>query len=540
MKLHAFPSWFRPWISDSDTRRRSHLDRFWASLHGLQYHPAPPLAGAELTFWGFPAAESHEPQRFPKGSPGTPAGCAGRTDTSCISGVLSSINDEPLTDNPTTCTGEPLATSLEVQTYEDPEHFSVAKSSYPAVVGCEKEEFKPLLYASPTTNETDAPSGLDINLVDPQFEGFASSPSELQSATVTLPPGLTINPDAADGQTACTEDQANFHSEGPADCPDQSKIGTFVLHSVALEGALDGSVYIGEPQPGNQYRVFLTASGFGMNVKLVGSLIPNPETGQVTASFQNLPQVPFDEFDLHLFSGERALMATPNTCTIYTTEANFFPWDAALPPTKSSQIFGLQAGPHGAECPGQVRPFNPSLVAGTEHERGAYSAFTLKLSREDGDQTLGDLNFTMPPGLTANLHGISYCSDASIAQAAQTRVAPSCHPSCPLSQKSAHPFSPPGLDRTPLRGRENLLRRGPSRNALSLVAVTPALLAPTITEPWSSGALHSIPRRPRDRRFRNGSVHHRWHPARLRSIQVNINKPNFMINPTNCSPFTVA
>ena len=28
-------------------------------------------------------------------------------------------------------------------------------------------------------------------------------------------------------------------------------------------------------------------------------------------------------------------------------------------------------------------------------------------------------------------------------------------------------------------------------------------------------------------------------PLRLRSIQVNINKPNFMINPTNCSPFSV-
>ncbi len=28
-------------------------------------------------------------------------------------------------------------------------------------------------------------------------------------------------------------------------------------------------------------------------------------------------------------------------------------------------------------------------------------------------------------------------------------------------------------------------------------------------------------------------------PIRMRSIQVNIDKPNFMINPTNCSPFSV-
>ena len=33
-----------------------------------------PLAGAELTFWGFPAEPRHDAQRFPKGSPGAPAG----------------------------------------------------------------------------------------------------------------------------------------------------------------------------------------------------------------------------------------------------------------------------------------------------------------------------------------------------------------------------------------------------------------------------------------------------------------------------------
>ena len=36
-----------------------------------------PLARAEMTFWGFPAAPSHNAQRFPKGSAGKPAGCVG-------------------------------------------------------------------------------------------------------------------------------------------------------------------------------------------------------------------------------------------------------------------------------------------------------------------------------------------------------------------------------------------------------------------------------------------------------------------------------
>ena len=375
-----------------------------------------PLAAADLTFWGFPADEFHNNERFPRGAPGEPANCPELTDTSCLGGANpASIPARPFTDNPTTCTGDSLPAVLEVQTYRDPERLSKAESSYPAIEGCKAEVFRPVLYSSPTTTETDAASGLNIELSAPQFLGFAVSPSEIKSAAVTLPPGFTINPDAADGQTACSKQQANFESEGPANCPDSAKIGTFSIGTEALSGPLEGAVYIGEPQAGDQYRLFMVASGFGINAKLVGSVKPNPETGQVTTYFENLPQVPFDDFQLHLFSGERALMATPIACTIYTTKAEFYPWNALLAEQESGQVFGLESGPHSAACPGQVRPFSPSLVAGTSNpEAGGFSSFTLKLNREDGDQFLGKLNFTMPPGLTANLRGVTYCPEAAI------------------------------------------------------------------------------------------------------------------------------
>ena len=67
-------------------------------------------------------------------------------------------------------------------------------------------------------------------------------------------------------------------------------------------------------------------------------------------------------------------MATPTACTIYTVSAEFFPWDAALAEQDISQIFGLESGPHGSDCPGQVRPFNPSLEAGTPTPPPAPSA----------------------------------------------------------------------------------------------------------------------------------------------------------------------
>jgi hypothetical protein len=505
-----------------------------------------PLAGADLTFWGFPADPSHDAQRFGRGLPGSPAGCPGIATTSCIPGPTSAaISVIPLIDNPTVCSGVPLTTTLEVQTYQDPEHLSTASSSYSPITGCEKEVFKPVLFGGPTTEETDSPSGLEIELHEPQFLGFAASPAQIRSAVVTLPPGFTINPDAADGQHACTDEQANFDSEGPDECPDNAKIGTFAIGSPSFSGPLEGSVYIGEPKPGEQYRLFLTASGFGMNAKLEGRFDPDPETGQVTASFENLPQATFEDFQLHLFSGERSLMATPIYCTVYPLEADFVSWNASAPTVHSSEAFGLRSGPHGAQCPGQVRPFAPRLAAGTSNSvAGAFSGFSLRLDRDDGDQYLGKLNFTMPPGLTANLQGITYCPDASIAAAANTPGrTEEANPSCPASSEIGTSNVAAGPGSHPFHATGKIYLAGPFNDArLSLVAVTPALAGPydygTVVvrvalhvDPLDAHVVADSETVPSI----IGGI-----PIRMRSIEVSIDKPNFMINPTNCAPTSIA
>ena len=504
-----------------------------------------PLAGANLTIWGFPADATHSAQRFPKGSPGEPAGCSGIASTNCLAGETpASIPINPLTDNPTNCSGESLTTRLEVQSYQDPGHISEQTSSYPASTECEKETFKPFLEAGPTTEQTDSASGLNVDLSGKLFEGFAASPSEIKSATVTFPPGFTINPDAADGQSACTVAQANIGSEGPAECPDNSKIGTFMIGSPALEGPLVGSVYIGEPEPGDQYRLFMMASGFGMNVKLIGSFTPNSESGQLSANFPELPQAPFEEFQLHLFSSDRGLMATPTTCTIYPVSAHFFPWDEALPDVESRQSFGLTSGPHNGECPGEVRPFAPTLDAGTANAKaGGYSSFSLKLNREDGDQYLGHLNFTMPPGLTANLHGVTYCPEADILAAAKTLgKVEQANPSCPPSSEIGTTNVAAGPGEHPFHALGKMYLGGPFEGApLSLAAITPALAGPydygTVVirvalhvDPLDAHVIADSEAMPEI----IGGI-----PIRMREIRVNIDREHFMINPTSCSPFTV-
>ena len=505
-----------------------------------------PLAAANLTLWGFPALSVHDSERFPEGEPGAPSNCEGLPTAGCLGApVHSSVPPQPLTDNPTSCTGQPLTTVLEVETYQDPGRSSRSKSEFPETTACDLEVFNPVLYASPTTIEADAPSGLNIDLSAPQFLGFAASPSELKKAVVTLPEGFNINPDAADGQTMCTEEQANFGSEGPAHCPDNAKIGTFSIGSQALNGRLEGAVYIGEPKPGEQYRLFEIASGFGIHAKLVGSVKPNPETGQLTVYFEGLPQVPFDDFELHLFASNRGLMATPTQCSVYTTKGEFYPWNTTVAEQESSQVFSLETGPNGFPCPGQIRPFHPSLVAGTSNpDAGAFSSFTLKLNREDGDQFLGKLNFTMPPGLTANLHGISYCPEADIAAAANTQgKVEQANPSCPASSEIGTSNVAAGPGSHPFHAYGRIYLAGPFKGApLSLVAITPALAGPYDYGTVVVRVALNIDQRDAHVTADSETVPEiiGGVPIRMREIQVSIDKPNFMINPTNCSPFSVA
>jgi hypothetical protein len=509
-----------------------------------------PLAAADFTVWGFPADDVNANERFLPGKPGAPAGCPGQATALCASNNgqaphISNTVVQPFTDNPSTCTGEPLIVSLDVRTYQDPTQVSHAQDQYPPTTGCDQQTFKPVINVGLTSNEADAPSGIDITLRAAQLLGKSPSPSTIRSADVILPEGLSINPDAADGQTACTDAEAKFGSEAPAECPNSSKIGRFDIRTPALVGPLTGSLYIGEPTPGNQYRLFMIAGGFGINAKLVASVHPDPATGALTVSVRDLPQVPFEEFNLHVFASDRGLIATPTRCAVYSVDSNFVPWNATLAPQRSRPNFSISEGPGGRACPGQTRPFSPRLAAGTTNPAaGAFSSFSLKLDRDDGDQFLRDLRFKMPPGLTASLRGIGYCSELAIQQAAgQLGRTEEAYPSCRRSSLIGTSNVAAGPGGHPFHVTGRIYLAGPFKGApLSLAVITPA-----VAGPYDYGtqvvrvALHIDPLDAHVSAVSDtlpliiGGV-----PLRMRTIKVNIDKPSFMINPTNCAEMSIA
>jgi hypothetical protein len=164
----------------------------------------------------------------------------------------------------------------------------------------------------------------------------------------------------------------------------------------------------------------------------------------------------------------------------------------------------------------------------------------LKLSRDDGDQYLGDLNFTMPPGLTASLRGLSYCPETAIAAAAENAGrAEQAGPSCPANSEIGSTNVAAGPGSHPFHAVGKLYLAGPFKGApLSVVAVTPALAGP-----YDYGvvvvrvAIHVDERDAHVVAVSDtvpsiiGGI-----PIRMRSIQVNIERSRFMINPTNCAP----
>jgi hypothetical protein len=520
------------------------------SDYGLDSVSAPivhvlmfPYLGFEL--WGVPAYPENDFYRFITplqsfGECGALAACGDGT----VSGIGSNATPEAYLQNPTTC-GEELAFSAEIEYYNG-ETFH-AETPWPKTTGCNQLTFNPSLSATPTTNQSDTASGVDVDLKVPQgLSPSTPSASEIRTNRVILPEGFSINPGAADGKLVCGDDQTGIGTRGPATCPESSKIGTVTIDVAALPAPLDGAMYLGEPLPGERYRLVLAADGSGTHVKLHGTVTPDPRTGKLEVSFEDLPQQPLQELNMHIFGSERGLLATPTKCGKYPVETEFVPWDSALTNQISTSYFTIDSGPLGAPCPGNNRPFSPSLQAGDENPTaGNHSIFSLRVARDDGDQNVTGINVTTPPGFTATLAGIPYCPESAISlltSAGYSGLTEQSAPACPTASRIGTAVAGAGAGTHPLFTPGKVYLAGPYRGApLSLVVVVPAIAGPydlgnvavrvaVQIDPVTAQVTASSDPIPL---ILEGV------PLRLRSIEVALDRPNFTLNPTNCEPFAV-
>ena len=372
---------------------------------------------------------------------------------------------------PVTATAE--ADSWEDPAKQHGNVYSFAESTtYPKLENCNLLQFQPTLSVAPETTRADEPSGYTFTLANQQNESPATQGTPpLKEATVTLPAGVSISPSAADGLRTCApmgpeginigngqtlaagqpgagEDVSDpeatelgaGHLEGngspyddglyhtaPGHCPFASTIGSVEVETPLLPTPLEGHVFIAEPGcggsgqkectsndalDGNLFGAYLEVVGDGTIVKLAGHVSVNPGNGQITASFRENPQVPFSAIRLRLYGGPRAALTNPQTCGLATTAGDLSAWSApATLDVPASSQFSVDWDGAGGGCPASL-PFAPSLVAQTTNpDAGAFSPFTLTLSRGDRQQYISQPTVTMPQGLLAMLANVQLCGE---------------------------------------------------------------------------------------------------------------------------------
>ena len=218
----------------------------------------------ESDLWGVPADPAHDAERgrYCQGLLGSPPTCTG-------GGQPSTADPVPFLTNPTSCNGL-LTTKLTVTSHQAPDQKVVINDTTPTPPkGCDLVPFAPSIAVSPATTRRDSPTGLSVNLHVPQNQDPASIASaHLREAVVTLPPGLTLNPSAANGLEACTDEEFGKGTNRAVACPAASRIGTASVTSHTLPGPITGGIYIGRQLADNPYRIFVVVAGFGVSVKL--------------------------------------------------------------------------------------------------------------------------------------------------------------------------------------------------------------------------------------------------------------------------------
>jgi hypothetical protein len=507
------------------------------------------------TLWGDPSAESHDAQR---GECLLPV----RSRSTC---PPTERSEKAFVTMPAACSG-PLVTSAQADSWLDPGTFvgrtyesTDAVGNPVGIDGCAGLRFEPTISAQSTTDLADSPSGLEFDLHQPQQETAAEpATAPLKNTTVTLPEGMTLNPAAANGREACTAAQVGLASavgatpiryrEEPAHCRNASKVGIAQVITPVLDHKLSGSIYLAKPfdNPfGSLLAVYLVVEDeqSGIIAKLAGEVDPDPVDGQLVTTFSESPQLPLEDVHLSFFGGPRAALTTPLTCGTKDTTGQLTSWSSSAAVAIASS-FAITASPGGG-CPASEAqaPNSPSLSAGTTTPfAGAYSPFVLHLSRPDGSQRIVSVDTTLPQGLVGRLTGIPYCSDGQIA-AAEARRNPEegkaelISSSCPSASEVGTVEVGAGSGEGPIYVTGHAYLAGPYKGApLSLAIITPAVAGPfdlgvvvvrvalevnpetaqitAKSDPFPT-ILHGI-------------------PLDVRSIAIDLNRPNFTLNPTNC------
>jgi hypothetical protein len=510
-----------------------------------------------FVLWGTPGDPDHDDARG--------WGCVYKAEETGPCERPPSLGEDALLRMPVSCDG-PLSFTAEVEPWSVPagSTFDTASSTSPGMNGCNQVPFAPTIAAAPTSKLAANPSGLDFRLEMPNFgllSQEAISEGHAKKVEVTLPEGMTLNPSQAEGLATCSPSEyakERFNSFPGEGCPESSKVGSIDISTPLLEEEAHGSLYVASPYDNpfdSLVAIYLVARipERGVLVKQAGVVKPNPKTGQLVSTFDDLPQLPFSTFKLHFREGGRSPLITPPGCGTFQTVARFFPWSAKDPsnPTPEEIVtrtssFTIERGVDGGACPTGPAPFKPGFSAGTlNNNAGSYSPFYMRITRGDGEQDLSRFSSILPPGVVGKLAGVAYCPESGIARALSRTgehggAQEKSDPSCPDSSKIGRTVAGAGVGNQLTYVPGSLYLAGPYKGApLSAVSITPA-----VAGPFDAGAvvvrvgLDLDPKTAEVKADGSASdpIPHilQGIPLNLRDLRVYVDRDAFTLNATSC------
>ena len=108
----------------------------------------------------------------------------------------------------------------------------------------------------------------------------------------------------------------------------------------------------------------------GSSSSCAGKVEPDPTTGQLTATFAENPQLPFEDLKVDFFGGALGALRTPATCGSYQTTTDLTPWTtpegADAHPADS---FAIDRSATGGPCAASPFPTSPHLMPARSRPR---------------------------------------------------------------------------------------------------------------------------------------------------------------------------
>jgi hypothetical protein len=340
--------------------------------------------------------------------------------------------------------------------------------------------------------------------------------------------------------TRTVEQGGSLRFDGaPPRCPDASKIASGEISSPLLANPLDASVFLADRQDtpfDSPYGLYLVADSDGIQIKIAGHVEFDPATGRVVIAFEEVPQLPIEDLELRFKSGNRAIVTTPRECGDYRSSWRITPWSGEAPATGTS-TFRIDRS-----CVADAAP--PRFDAGSSSGvAGAFTDFAMRLERSASSPRITAVSMLMPPGLSANLAEVDRCPEEDLSAAPAGQVGPVPEgPLCPASTRVGSATAGVGSGSPFYVEAGPVFLAGPYRGApLSLVAE-----ADLVSGPFDLGpavvriAVYVDPRSARIRlvsgplpTVADGL------PIEFRDLRVSLDRPGFVLNPTDCRETSV-